>query len=59
MDFTLIITVALAAAIIVIILMLVAIIVYQRWRIDEKNAALGRFIQENIELLDKLNNKHS
>lgn len=59
MDFTLIITVALAAAIIVIVLVLVAIIVYQRWRIGEKNAALGRFIQENIDLLDKLNKKHS
>ena len=57
MDFTLIITVALAAAIIVIVLMLVAIIVYQRWRIGEKNAALARFIRENIELMDELNNK--
>jgi cbb3-type cytochrome oxidase subunit 3 len=57
MDFTLIITVALAAAIIVIVLMLVAIIVYQRWRIGEKNAALARFIRENLELMDELNNK--
>lgn len=58
MDFTLIITTALAAAIIVIVLVLVAVIVFQRWRIGEKNAALGRFIRENIELSDKLNNKH-
>lgn len=57
MDFTFIITVALAAAIIVIVLMLVAIIVFQRWRIGEKNAALARFIRENIELMDELNNK--
>lgn len=56
MDFTFIITVALAAAIIVIVLVLVAIIVFQRWRIGEKNAALARFIRENIELLDELNN---
>lgn len=58
MDFTLIITTALAAAIIVIVLVLVAVIVFQRWRIGEKNAALGRFIRENIELaniLDKTN----
>lgn len=55
MDFTMIISVALAAAIIVIVLMLVAIILFQRWRIGEKNAALARFIRENIELLDKLN----
>lgn len=57
MDFTLIITVALAAAIIVIVLALVAVIFFQRWRIGDKNAALGRFIRENIELLDKLNIK--
>ena len=57
MDFTFILTVALAAAIIVIVLMLVAIIVFQRWRIGEKNAALGKFIQENIKLLEELNNK--
>ncbi len=57
MDFTMIITVALAAAILVIVLMLVAVIVFQRWRIGEKNAALGKFIQENIKLLEELNNK--
>lgn len=56
MDFTMIITVALAAAIIVIVLMLVAVIIFQRWRIGEKNAALARFIRENMELLDELNN---
>ncbi len=56
MDFTMIITVALAAAIIVIVLMLVAVIIFQRWRIGDKNAALGRFIRENIELQDELNN---
>lgn len=54
MDFTLIITVALAAAIIVIVLMLVAVVVYQRWRIGEKNAALGKFIRENLELASEL-----
>lgn len=58
MDFTLIITVALAASFIVIVLALVAIIFFQRWRIGEKNATLGRFIRENIELLDELNKKH-
>jgi len=57
MDFTLIITAALAAAIIVIVLVLVAVIVFQRWRLGEKNAALGRFIRENIELLNELNKK--
>jgi hypothetical protein len=57
MDFTLIITAALAAAIIVIVLVLVAVIVFQRWRLGEKNAALVRFIRENIELLNELNKK--
>lgn len=57
MDFTYIISVALAAAFIVIILVLVAIIVFQRWRIGEKNAALGKFIRESIELSNGLNNK--
>jgi cbb3-type cytochrome oxidase subunit 3 len=57
MDFTMVISVALAAALIVIVLMLVAVIVYQRWRIGEKNAALGRFIRENLELSDELKNK--
>lgn len=57
MDFTMVISVALAAALIVIVLMLVAVIVYQRWRIGEKNAALGRFIRENLELSDELMNK--
>ena len=56
MDFTMVISVALAAALIVIVLMLVAVIVYQRWRIGEKNAALGRFIRENLELSDELKN---
>lgn len=59
MDFTLIFTVALAAAIIVIVLVLVAIIIFQRWRIGDKNAALARFIRENIELSDEITNKHS
>jgi len=57
MDFTMVISVALAAALIVIVLMLVAVIVYQRWRIGEKNAALGRFIRENLELSDELKSK--
>ena len=57
MDFTFIITVALTAAIIVIVLMLVVIIIFQRWRIGEKNAALARFIRENIELSNEINKK--
>ena len=52
-ELNLIFTVALAAAIIVIVLALVGIIIYQRWRIGDKNAALGRFINENSEMRTK------
>lgn len=55
MDFTMIISVALAAAVIVIVLMLVAVVIFLRWRIGEKNAVLARFIRENMELLDEHN----
>lgn len=53
-ELNLILTVALAAAIIVIVLALVCIIIYQRWRIGDKNAALVRFIRENAELRQKM-----
>ena len=54
MDINLILTVALAAAIIVIILVLVAVIIYQRWRLSDKNAALSKFLNENDELRRRL-----
>lgn len=50
MDANLIFTVALAAAIIVVVLALVGIIIYYRWQLGDKNATLGRFIDENAEL---------
>lgn len=53
-ELNLILTVALAAAIIVIVLALVCIIIYQRWRIGDKNAALGRFVNENAEMRQKM-----
>jgi hypothetical protein len=53
-EVNLILTVALAAAVIVIVLALVCIIIYQRWRIGDKNAALGRFIKENAEMRQKM-----
>ena len=49
-----IITVALAAAIIVIVLALVAVIVFQRWRISDSNAHLKEFINENLELRQRI-----
>ena len=53
-EVNLILTVALAASIIVIVIALVCIIIYQRWRIGDKNAALGRFISENAEMRQKM-----
>ena len=54
MNMDLIITVALAAAMIVVVLALVGIIVFQRWRISDKNVHLKKFINENIELHEEL-----
>ena len=54
MDVNLIFTVALAAAIIVVVLALVGIIIYYRWQLGDKNATLGRFIDENAELRRKI-----
>ena len=45
---------ALAAAAVVITLALVLIIIYQRWRICDNNVHLEKFINENIELREKI-----
>ena len=55
MDATLIIALALAVAVVLIVLALVAVIVYQRWRISDNNAHLKAFIDENIDMREKLN----
>lgn len=49
-----VIAVALAAAVIVVVLTLVAVIVYQRWRINDNNVHLKLFIDENMELRERL-----
>jgi hypothetical protein len=49
-----VIAVALAAAVIVVVLTPVAVIVYQRWRINDNNAHLKQFIDENMELRERL-----
>ena len=49
METNIILTVALAAALIVVVLALVGIIIYQRWRLGDKNAAISKFIHENEE----------
>lgn len=54
MEISIILTVALTAAIIVVVLVLVAIIIYQRWRLSDKNAAISKFIHENEELRKRM-----
>ena len=54
MEISLILNVALAASFIVVVLVLVAVIVYQRWQIGDKNATLGRFIDENEKIRRKI-----
>lgn len=49
-----VIAVALASAVIVVVLTLMAVIVYQRWRISDNNAHLKQFIDENMELRERL-----
>jgi len=54
MDLTLIFNVATAATFIVVVLVLIAIMIYQRWRIGDQNATLGRFIDENEKMRQKI-----
>ena len=54
MQNSFIIAVALSVAIVVVLLGLVAVIVYQRWRISDNNVHLEKFINENMELREKL-----
>ena len=55
MEVSFIITVALASAMIVVLLVLLCLIIYYRWQIGDKNATLGRFIDENERLREKIN----
>ena len=59
MNTSYIIAVSLGVAIVTIILMLVAVIVFLRWRISDNNVHLERFITENTELREKLNQYYS
>ena len=54
MDINLILTVVLASTMIVVVLALVCVIIYYRWQLGDKNATLGRFIDENAELRRKI-----
>jgi len=39
------------------VLALVAVIIYQRWRLSDKNAAISKFINENEQLRQKMQRK--
>ncbi len=54
MENSFVIAVALGVAVVVLLLVLVAIIIYQRWRINDNNAHLKSFLDENMEMRDKL-----
>jgi hypothetical protein len=54
MEASFIIAVALGVAVVVVFLVLVAIIVYQRWRINDNNVHLKSFLDENMEMRGKL-----
>ena len=56
MDTSFVIAVALGVAVVVVLLLLVlvAVIVFQRWRISDNNAHLKSFLNENMEMRDKL-----
>jgi hypothetical protein len=55
METSFVIAVALGVAIVVVILALTGVIVYLRWRISDNNAHLKAFIDENIDMREKLN----
>lgn len=54
MEKAFVVAVALGVAVAVSLLVLVAIIIYQRWRINDNNAHLKSFLDENLEMRDKL-----
>ena len=54
METSFVIAVALGVAIVVVLLVLVAVIVFQRWRISDNNTHLKSFLDENMEMRDKL-----
>ena len=54
METSFVIAVTLGVAIVVVILILVGTIVFQRWRISDQNVHLKQFIDENMELRQKM-----
>ena len=54
MESSFIIAVALGVAVVVVLIVLVVVVIYQRWRISDNNAHLKSFLDENMEMRDKL-----
>lgn len=54
METNLILTISLAATMMVVVIILVCVVLYFRWQLGDKNATLGRFIDENAELHRKI-----
>ena len=53
-EWAFVLAVALGVAVVLVILVLVAVIVFYRWRISDSNVHLEKFINENMELREKL-----
>lgn len=54
MEVSFVISVALGVAIVMVVLGLVFTLIYFRWRISDNNVHLEKFINENMEMREKL-----
>ena len=54
MEVSFVISVALGVAIVMVVLGLVFTLIYYRWRISDNNVHLEKFINENMEMREKL-----
>lgn len=54
MEVSFVISVALGVAIVMVVLGLVFALIYYRWRVSDNNVHLEKFINENMEMREKL-----
>jgi uncharacterized membrane protein YdbT with pleckstrin-like domain len=54
MEVSFVISVALGVAIVMVVLGLVFTLIYFRWRVSDNNVHLEKFINENMEMREKL-----
>jgi uncharacterized membrane protein YdbT with pleckstrin-like domain len=54
MEVSFVISVALGVAIVMVVLGLVFTLIYYRWRVSDNNVHLEKFINENMEMREKL-----